>query len=567
MLRDFALFSEKVLCRHASPWRVKAAEDSVAYLLDKTQKHFVIANEPPGVGKSTLWTHDIPLWLMCGGGFCDPVRGRAIRILLGHETKNVSIHYVERLRRLLELRRPFYDFDQGRYAEVVLVDEFGRFKPDPAQGDPSTTWAKNEFIVAQHESVDLYEKEPTVQAASRESGFLGERVEYAAWDDLVTVKTSRSLDSVNFMAEWWRKEAERRVEPGGLLWLIGQRISPNDLFRYNLNRYYRTEDGQEHPRYIHIRFPAHYEPACEGEGKHRQWNAVEGAEAQGCLLDERRLPWSEVETVRDDPEYRTVYQQEDSDPGQVLVPPVWLEGGIDFFSVERPGNYDKDRGFYEFPKNVDNLVNYAGVDPAGTGWWAVEWWANVDVTSPRYLIYGSRRKMGANMLLDWDHGLGKFVGIMEDLQQRSQALENPIRVWVLEVNAFARWLQDFDHYHRWLAQYPYLSVIPHSTQKNKTDVKLGVEALLPGLYRDGMKRIPRKIGDLEALSYVEAKKHELTTYPHCNTWDTVIADWECEFQLQLGNIHRLASRPMTEEEPEDLKLPPYLMRQRREHRR
>src|SRR3990172_2074851 len=202
MLRDFGVFSEKALCRHASPWRVKAAELSVQMFLDKTQKHYTVANEPPSVGKSTLWTLDIPLWLVSGGGVCDPGWGRAMRFMLGHQAKNVSIHYVQRMQRILDLKRPYYDKEQQRYAEVCLGRMFGRFKPDLGLGDATTLWTKDQFIVAQGQDVDLYEKEPTVQAASRQAGFIGERCDYIAWDDLVTDRNSFNPEIIAKDEQW-----------------------------------------------------------------------------------------------------------------------------------------------------------------------------------------------------------------------------------------------------------------------------------------------------------------------------------------------------------------------------
>ena len=54
--------------------------------------------------------------------------------------------------------------------------EYGRFKPDSSIGEESV-WAQDQFLVDQLAQLDLYEKEPTVQAASQDSGFLGERVD------------------------------------------------------------------------------------------------------------------------------------------------------------------------------------------------------------------------------------------------------------------------------------------------------------------------------------------------------------------------------------------------------
>ena len=560
LLRDFGLFSEKVLCRNPTPWRVKAAELSVEKLLDTSERHYVVANEPPGVGKSTLWMLDIPAWLMAGGGTLDVTLARSLRFMLGHRASDPARDYVRRLQSILADDRAYYDVEQQRRAEVCLSQEFGRFQPDLSMGDSSKVWSKSRFIVAQPEDIRISEKEPTVMAVSRGAEFIGQRANYVAWDDLVTPSNSFKPEIVEADAVWMETQAEPRLEPprgriGSVFWLIGQRIGPNDLFRDRLDKTFEDDDGEVRRKYVQIVFPAHNEATCDGE--HRQWDT----EHDGCLLDEKRLSWREITKVRRSPVYRTVYQQEDSDPETTLVPRVWLDGGTDLYNEEVPGCWDRDRGFYDWPE-VPGLVDYAAVDVAASGWWAVEHWANKAPEFPRYLVYGVRRKMMAGELLDWSHGRGAFVGVMEEMQRRSVEAGHPIRVWVVEANACQRHLMQFDHFFRWRERWD-VSVIPHQTQKNKTDPKLGVQALLRGVYRDGMKRLPRRAGDLEALAYTEQKTRELTMYPGPTT-DTVMADWEGEYRLQLGDVHRLVRPRHSADEGPVWDLPPYLVDQQEE---
>lgn len=418
-------------------------------------------------------------------------------------------------------------------------------------------WRNDEFICEQIGEVDLSEKEPTVQTVSREKGFLGERCQLAVWDDLVVSANVRSLDIRNALSQWFGVEAETRIEPAGVMLLVGQRLGPDDLYRDRLDVQYLDEDGQEQRKYHHIVYPAHHEATCDGN--HRQWDAKSNGD--GCLLDAIRLPWKElsVESQTQPRRFNMIYQQEDVDDAGALVPLLWFEGGIDIYSDPVPGCWDKDRGFWEWPTGVNGLVDYACVDPSATGWWAIEHWACKDAMSPRHLIAGTRRKMGANELLDWRHAEGRHTGIMEDWQAKSVEAGHPIKVWIIESNAFARHLMQFDHFQTWLRKWD-VKAIGHQTQRNKTDPKLGVEALLPGLYRDGMKRIPRKHGDLEALTFVETLKRELSQWPDAATTDAVMADWMGEYRLQLGDIMRLARRTTQPQTP-GLKLPPYLVRQ------
>jgi hypothetical protein len=568
MLRPsgFNDFCEAFLTRRPAAWRAEAVEEIVGYIVDRTEKSYIDINTPPGIGKTTLFTHDFPLWLICGGGYVDPLMGRAIRILLGHEVKKVSIDYVRRLRRSLDLTRPFYDKEQKRSADLVITDEFGRFKPLLQEGEEKL-WQAEQFLVAQLASQDLYEKEPTVQAASYQGGFLGERVDFYSWDDLATTKNSRSPDQAENLDRWFEDEAETRLEPGGVGLLVGQRLGPLDLHRKRLDKTWTDDEGDVHAVYEHIVLPAHNEQTCDDQ--HRQWDL----KADGCLLDESRLSWRDILKVRSSPNFRTVYQQEDADPGSVLVLPVWLDGGMDPDGFDAPGCWDKDRGFWELPNlgSKEKWITYACVDPSASNWWVIEVWATRSISGlpfkewPRYLLYGHRAKLqagGPGGFLDWDSREQKHVGWMERLQQETIQLGIPIRVWVIEANAAHRHVMQYDHFRTWRDKYPWVKVIPHQTQRNKNDEDLGVEARLRMTYRNGLKRLPRSPKDPSILNYMKIKVRELTTYPSSPTDDTVLCDWFGEHNFEV--IVRTALTPSREGHRIDpsLHLPPYLRRQR-----
>jgi hypothetical protein len=145
-LEDFDYFCERYLCRRPVPWRTNAARLSIEMLLDRSERHFVCANEPPGSGKTTLWTTDIPLWLVCGGG-SDPAFGRSLRFQLGHEVLAMSRLYVAEIRRLLEATIPYYDTRQRRSAEATIPGDFGRFRGLSAEGE-EVLWRRDALLVA-----------------------------------------------------------------------------------------------------------------------------------------------------------------------------------------------------------------------------------------------------------------------------------------------------------------------------------------------------------------------------------------------------------------------------------
>lgn len=562
-LRDFLVFRELFFARYPQVWAYDVAMPIVDALLDTSVRTYIDLNMFPGIGKTGVG-RDLCCWLISGGGICDPVKGRALRIMLGAATMRVAKHMVLGVRRPLDLRRPYFDHDQQRAASHVLSLEYGRFRPDTSAGEESV-WAAEQFIVAQLGEHDVYEKEPTVQAASRESGFLGERVNLAWWDDLATVENSRTPDVAEETAHWFETEAERRIEPGGVLALVGQRLGPYDLHRNRLEAKVQTPEGEKVPKYVHLSFPAHHDELCEVDsgGSHRQWDG----RSDGCLTDVKRLPIRDWLAVTEDPTYPTVFQQLDTDPAEALVKQVWLDGGEDDDGYPAPGCFDPERAFGDHPAGVGKLVDYATVDPSVARFWAIEHWAYQPETRFNYLIWGVRRQMRAGDLLDWDNAQQCFTGHMERMQAASVAAGHPIRCWVIEANSAHRYLFQFEHYKRWRRRWPQVAVIPHETYgQNKLDPQKGVQ-ILSMRYKSGMKRLPRMAGQgPEGPAYLREKIRELTGFvpgrvSKHRSWDTVMSDWIGEFNLP--RIVQAAKREPGQLVMVDAKLPRYL--QLRQH--
>ena len=560
-LRDFNVFRELFFARRPQVWAHDASERIVAALDDPTERTFIDFNMFPGVGKTTMGM-DLGCWLLAGGGFCDPAYGRALRLMYGSRVMKTAERMTARIRGFLELRRPFYDKERRVSATHVMLKEYGRFRPAAFAGE-ETLWAREQFSVAQMIDIDYYEREPSVQAASRQSGFLGERVNLAWWDDLVHTVNARSIEVAEELDGWFEDEGETRVEPGGVLALVGQRLSPRDLHRKRLDKRVIAEDGSEHQLYVHIVYPVHQDALCDGE--HRQWDGTRNPGA-GCMTDESRMSVRDWMNVRQKANYRTVYQQEDADPEAVLVQPEWWDGGIDIDGYDAAGVFDQDRAWGAHPpREVGKLVDYATVDPSPTRFWAIEWWAYQPQTRFNYLIFGRRSKMdagGQRGLLDWDNEQQRFIGLMEEMQVASTLAGHPIRVWVLETNVAQRWLLQYEHYRRWRRRWPDVAVIKHETQTNKLDPDYGV-SILGTRYKTGHKRLPHQPGmGAEAAGFLREMRKEFTSYPFGETDDMVLADWIGEFNLP--RIVAAARRSGSEQRVADSHLPKYLRRQQHE---
>lgn len=553
-LKDFNLFAETFLARRPVPWRLDAANRVVEWLNDKSEDTYAVLNMPPRAGKTTLFTLDIPLWLICGGGVEDPAVGRAIRIMLGHRIEKESKKYVTFIRNVLDFTAPFYCSETKREAELVLAQAFGRFRPKKTLGE-FDLWRDNEFVVAQIGGKSIFQKDRTVSAASREGGFLGTRVDLSVWDDLVTTDTCRNIEAAETINEWWENEAEERIEPGGVNLLVGQRLSNLDLYRFRLDKSLQNDKGEDLKLYKHIIYPAHNEATCLNGDITEACTQWDGRD-EGCLLDAHRLPVKKLWQARTKDRFRTVYQQEDTNPEDTLIQDAWIYGGTDQEGYPAEGCLDSHRGFHGWPKNK-KLIDYACVDPSAANFWAFEWWA-VEVEPPytAYLIWGQRRKMLAGTdqgFLDIDPVTGAHVGWLEEVQKLSGDLGHPIRTWIVEANAAHRYLFGTNAYKTWRRKWPMVHVLDHQTQSNKNDKEYGIRALLPYRYKVGLKRLPYKRGT-DTLNYVRTKVAELTKWPYYKTDDTVMADWFGEIKrydiLQRAKaLHRTDYNVPQEEVP------------------
>lgn len=546
-LEDFDFFRRRYLGRRPTPWQADAARHVVEWLVSPETEYAVI-NVAPGSGKSTLFTSDLLLWLIC--------RDRSIRILIGSSTQRLAENYSNRLRRTLERTRPLPENPmQGRVvaADAAMTQDFGRFKPIQAEGQ---VWTRAQFTVAQGDGAGVEDKEPTVAAYGMDSEFLGHRANLVMWDDLVTRKILRNSEQIENQRDWWVEEGETRLEPGGLLVLQGQRMGADDLYRYCLDMQIDPEEVHELGRstkYRHVMYPAHFESQCTGDhGKDAApW-------PQGCLLDPVRLPWrgakglATIAANRGDA-YRVQYQQEDSDPAEVLVPKLWVDGGIGPDGESFPGCWDTDRDLMEIPAGLaPPLISYATADPSPTKFWSIQHWLYQPTTNQRFLLDLIRQTMDAPDFLDWNANEGRFFGVMEEWQQRSKDKGIPITHWIVEANAAQRFILQYDHVRRWQRVHG-VQIISHQTHRNKTDPDYGVQ-MLKNLYRFGQVRLP---GLRSGAARVASLKlvDEVTRYPHTMTDDCMMAQWFGEYHIANGALHRV-----TDHEPTYLRRPSWMRR-------
>jgi len=529
-LEDFGYFQERYFGRIATPWQKEGAE-SIAKLLETPNEEYVVINAPPGAGKTVTFVHDIPAWLTC--------RNRAIRGMIGSATMSLAKRNLMRLRRTLERVEP----EKGEINAVrrgdaldaisTLAQDFGRFRPLDKE-----IWTNEAFIVMQDEDQGaISEKEPTWSSYGIDTSFIGGRYDFVMWDDLVDPRKMRTLEQKEALQDIYQDVCETRLEPGGLLVLQGQRIASDDLYRFALDLNAPTADedddldeeemteriGEDRKakKYHHIIFRSHYADRCAPENHKKSALAY----PEGCLLSPRRLPWSKISTLMSNrgETFNVIYQQEDVDPTEVLVPNAWVYGHDEFV-----GCIDRERERLEIPPGLDpnQCLSIATADPSPTNFWSVQWWIYDPNSDRRYLIDLLRRKMDAPDFLDWSSQEGRFVGVMDEWQDASKTLGFPITTWIVEANAAQRFMLQYDHVRRWRSLHS-VDILPHTTSRNKSDPQFGVETIAPH-WRFGRVRLPgRGEGKVVAMRLID----EVTKYPHGRTDDCVMAEWFFEWNL------------------------------------
>lgn len=494
-LEDFHYFCEVQFGLITTPWRRAAFARLWAYW-QTAEKEYVIINAPPGIGKSQLSNHDIPIWLTC--------RDRRIRGLMGSSTDRLAVPATRKIRTSFDRHYPLTASDNDERlglsvnATSTLIGDFGRFHPD----DNALLWQANQFQVELIGTSDSGEKEPTWQAYGRGAEQLGNRFIYVGWDDLVTKRSMNETASTDFI-EWFEDEAETRVEPGGLFVLNGQRLG-FDLYRNRLDSEIIDidEDGNEviSKRYHHIVFKAHEADNCTSDhgrdAAPAEFDEETGAlvPGTGCLLDPKRQTYREISQImRSNPrKFDVVYQQQDFSEGSKLIEYHWIFGGESMTGDIFPGCLDTDRDRLQAPGLLeDRTVSVGTVDPSSAKYWSVQWWLNEPTHDIDHLMDLYKGTLTAGELLSFNPTTNEFYGMMDEWQRRSVDLGRPIEAWVVETNAAQRYLLQHKFVHVWMARHG-VRIISHKTHAhNKQDSEHGFWAMR-NQWLWGKTRLPGK---------------------------------------------------------------------------
>jgi hypothetical protein len=395
--RSGFLFCKRYFGIELSPWQ-QVSWETMEDLWDSPDREFLCENAAPGLGKSTVKVAFAAKRI---------VLNRAVRVLFISRAQSLAERNTMRLRRALERTSPAVG------AMATLSGDFGRFKPSGA-GD---VWRKHEFVVEQSDGTPIEEKEPTVSSFGFDAEWLGNRLDLMFGDDLDSTRSIRNFETVQVNRQIFDDELEPRLEGGGLMAITQQRLGPFDFSSHALSKQVLFDDDgvseevDSEPQYRHLVFKAHYDDRCRGIETHRP-----GAPPwpEGCLLDPRRLTWRDIrKAMNSRRRFAVVYQQEEADESDALVPRLWVDGGRGSDGVDYPGCWDKNRGLADIPEGlVAPNLSVVTCDPSPTRFWSIQWWLVNAPTEQRFLLDLVRQAMDAPDFLDFNMNEGRLFGVV-----------------------------------------------------------------------------------------------------------------------------------------------------------
>jgi hypothetical protein len=206
-----------------------------------------------------------------------------------------------------------------------------------------------------------------------------------------------------------------------------------------------------------------------------------------------------------------------------------------------------------------DLFSIVTVDPSPSRYWGITWWLFHPDSDQRFLIDLERKTMGADEALEWNQNSGRFTGLFEEWQQTSIDIGIPITHWVVETNACAKFLLQYDHVHRWMRKRG-VDIIRHETHRNKSDPELGVQFIIPPQWRYGRVRLPWKQSDELGKRCSMRLIEEVTNWPKFTQDDLVMAHWFAEYQYT--RLYTKAHDPHVQRRPSWAARVPDLARRR-----
>ncbi|MDQ3222060.1 MAG: hypothetical protein M3Q75_01065 [Gemmatimonadota bacterium] len=389
-----------------------------AIRFQKGRDNFLLANFPPEFGKSTTWNMNYATWRICK----DP----NVRIIIVSKSLGMAKKFLGGIKQRLT-------GNQFRDLQVA-------FAPEGGWKGSEGSWTATEIYVSGRGSG---EKDPTVQALGVGGQIYGARADVVICDDVVDLGNAGMWES---QTNWLGQEAITRLTPDGHMIILGTRVAPVDLYAKLREQ---QEWDSEGPIYTYLAQPA----VLEAGDHPNDWTCLWPEKWPGIQLARRKA------SLGADSRWALVFQQQDVLDNAVF-PPHAVKCAID--GMRSAGNLESC-GPHSRPMRGMYVV--AGLDPATVGCTAIIVSALDRQTRKRYVMDGFNK---ANCT----------PALMKDTIKRL-TLTHRVQEWVIERNAFQRFLTQDDELRSWLNAHGALLREHYTIGQNKFDEDYGVAAMAP----------------------------------------------------------------------------------------
>ncbi len=460
----------------------------------------LLINVPPRHAKSTIFTVYFPLWVLCGANPAQSEELRDAQVLIVSQTDALAKKFTNKISWNLS------------YHEQLIKD-FGTFKPElgdwpwrPNQGELLIEGRHREYL-----SGDL-----SLQVRGARQQILGMEADFIIVDDPVSPHNVWSDTERERLSDWMHEQVLTRLQPDGRAICIGQRLHARDLYGELAKE---EEDGVK--TWTHINFPA----VLDWDAEITLWPEVWPMDK---IRKRKRIVGEDA--------FSAMFQQQPVSEAMALAKPGWLYG-----DNEHVGCVDAGRIIGEGPRDSGEAtvpwVRVLSVDPSPTRYWGL-------------VLADIQRDTHGNLVaIELVETLRERMSVRDFLAQAHRILDQYRPDYlIMEENAAQRFLlqsSDFD----WLKQR--LTILPHSTGRNKGDPVMGVESMAVD-FEYGRFRFP--YGDAESRAMTENLFDEARMYPQGETDDLLMALWFIKW-----NLMRLAPKYSGQASKTTWHVPPRLI--------
>lgn len=386
----------------------------------KGRPNLLLINYPPAHAKSTCFSVNYPTYQI--------IKNPNTRGMIVSKTQNLARQFLGAVKNRLT---------NPRYAELQKA-----FAPEG--GFEGESWTQAQIFVGGRDSG---EKDPTIQAVGMQGAIYGARLDWVVLDDCIDTSNAHRFDE---QMNWLSTEVLTRLPDDGLVMVLGTRIAAQDLYRKLREQ---LDYDETTPLYTYLAQPA----VLDGSAKDpSEWETLWPASWDGPKLARRKAVLGSAAR------WALVYQQLDVSE-EATFPAGAVEASINRARATGALTAGGVQGDLAAVR-PESCYIVGGLDPATTGKTAM-------------IVAALDRTTGKRIVLDGFNKANCPPALMRE-QIKQFTIRYKIKEWVIERNAFQRFLTQDEELKRWLFGQGCI-LREHWTGTNKYDEDFGVMSLAP----------------------------------------------------------------------------------------